>query len=380
LMSCETNSNKVGKAAGVRAGISAAACRVSNAAGPMAHKAMAQVGKHKTPIAMAGLAIGGMGALAAGAVVAPAPVKDRARTAAASAGDTVAGATASARQAAGDAATTARDAAASAGGKIAGAAASARQAAGDVAASVKGVAGAATDAYAGALDRAGDAVGERVAPVASKALGVSNNPLAGWAARTGKKMFISRNPALMPVAFAAGMATTLTRAGSGAAATRRARASRTELAGTVVREKRQLLFFKGKEAVAMWRSSMTDRLNRADLMGSHRLKGTGVHASDGVMFETKGARTWHRGTSVVSTSRGRRTVTHLQSLTLPGEHHYFDRRISDEQAVGIATGRLEAPKVPGYVSSISPQESLVPMWAASKRAAINSVLYWGDRA
>jgi hypothetical protein len=130
----------------------------------------------------------------------------------------------------------------------------------------------------------------------------------------------------------------------------------------------------------MWRSSMTDRLNRADLLGSHRLKGTGVHASDGVMFETKGARTWHRGTSVVSTSKGRRTVTHLQSLTLPAEHHYFDRRIGDEQAVGIATGRLEAPKVPGYVSSISPQESLVPMWAASKRAAINSVLYWGDKA
>jgi hypothetical protein len=386
-MSCETNSNKVGKAAGVRAGISAAACKVSNAAGPMAHKAMAQVGKHKAPIVMAGLAMGGMGALAAGAVVAPAPVKDKARDAAASAGDAVAGAAASARQAvgdatmaAGDAATSTRGTAAAAGGKIAGAAASARQAAGDVAASVKGAAGAATDAYAGALDRVGDAVGERVAPVASKALGVSNNPVAGWAARTGKKLFISRNPALMPVAFAAGMATTLARAGTGAAATRRARASRTELAGTVVREKRQLLFFKGKEAVAMWRSSMTDRLNRADLLGSHRLKGAGVHASDGVMFETKGARTWHRGTSLVSTSKGRRTVTHLQSLTLPGEHHYFDRRIGDEQAVGIATGRLEAQKVPGYVSSISPQESLVPMWAASKRAAINSVLYWGDRA
>jgi hypothetical protein len=379
-MSCETNSNKVGKAAGVRAGISAAACKVSNATGPMAHKAMAQVGKHKAPIVMAGLALGGMGALAAGAVVAPAPVKDKARAAAASAGDAVVGATASARQAAGDVATTARDAAASAGGKIAGGAASARQAAGDVAASVKGAAGAATDAYAGALDRVGDVVGERVAPVASKALGVSNNPLAGWAARTGKKMFISRNPALIPISIAAGITTTLTRAGSGAAATRRARTSRTELAGTVVREKRQLLFFKGKEAVDMWRSSMTDRLNRADLLGSHRLKGAGVHASDGVMFETKGARTWHRGTSLVSTSKGRRTVTHLQSLTLPGEHHYFDRRIGDEQAVGIATGRLEAQKVPGYVSSISPQESLVPMWAASKRAAINSVLYWGDRA
>jgi hypothetical protein len=256
-MSCETNSNKVGKAAGVRAGISAAACKVSNATGPMAHKAMAQVGKHKAPIVMAGLA---MGALAAGAAASArqaaadvttaagdaATTALAARDAAAAAGGKIASAGASARQAADDAATSTRGAAAAAGGKIAAAAASARQAAGAVAASVKGAAGAATDAYAGTLDRVGDAVGERVAPVASKALGVSNNPLAGWAARTGKKMFISRNPALIPISIAAGITTTLTRAGTGAAATRRARTSRTELAGTVVREKRQFLYLQGQ--------------------------------------------------------------------------------------------------------------------------------------
>ena len=151
------------------------------------------------------------------------------------------------------------------------------------------------------------------------------------------------------------------------------------LAGTVVQDKRQLLFFKGKEAVNLWKSSLTRRLNRADLLGSHRLTGDGVYASDGVMFETRGGRTWHRGTSVVSTSAGQRTITHLQSLNLPAQHYYFNSRIGDEQAVGIATGRIDPRKVPGFVGGISPGEALCPGWAGAKRAMINSVLYWGER-
>jgi hypothetical protein len=407
-MSCETNSNRVGRGAGVKAGISAAACKFSNAAGPMASKALAEVSKNKVPIAIAGLAMGGVTTVAASVAVAPAPVKEKVKGAAATAGGKAADAAGVARQAAGTVATSARGAAAAAGGKVAGAvgtaqqavsgaiapargvtaaagsrvagaASAVRQAVGDAAATVTGTAADALGAYADKLDQVGDALGERVAPVAGKALGVSNSPITGAAGGVAKRMLIARSPALAPVVATAGTLAWASRAATGAAATRLARISRTDLAGTVVQDRRQLLFFKGKEAVNMWKSSLTDRLNRADLMGSHRLTGEGVYASDGVMFETRGGRTWHRGTSIVSTSQGQRTITHLQSLTLPAQHYYFDRRIGDEQAVGIATRRVNPRQVPGFVGAISPGEALCPGWAGTKRAMIRSVLYWGER-
>ena len=51
---------------------------------------------------------------------------------------------------------------------------------------------------------------------------------------------------------------------------------------------------------------------------------------------------WHRGTTVVKTGRGERTVTHLQRLSLPAVHYYFNRRLSDQEVVGIVSGRCYA--------------------------------------
>jgi len=155
------------------------------------------------------------------------------------------------------------------------------------------------------------------------------------------------------------------------------RASKTDQVGSVVREKRVLFFFKSKKAVTLWKSGLTNTLNKLDLLSSHRL-GKGVRSSDGVLFETGGT-TWHRGTSVVDTPRGERTITHLQSLSIPAAHYYFDRPISDEQAVGIATGQkgYDPRKIPGYVGQVSATESLCPGWAGTKRAMIMTQLYYG---
>jgi hypothetical protein len=389
-MSCETSTNKVGRIAGVKAGLSAMACKFGQAVGPMAGKALEQVARNKTPILVGGLALGGAAAIAAGAIAAPAPVRQRAKDAAAAAGQKAAGAVDAVRQAAGGVAASVQDTAVAAGEKATGALASAGQVVSNATAPVRDaaaaagqrVSGAAADAlgaYADKLDQVADAVGTRVAPIAGKALRVANSPLAGTAGGIARYAAFARNPALAPVAATVGAIASVSNFATGAAATRVARISRSGLAGTVVQDKRQLLFFKGKEAVNLWKSSLTRRLNRADLLGSHRLTGDGVYASDGVMFETGGGRTWHRGTSVVSTSAGQRTLTHLQSLNLPAQHYYFDSRIGDEQAVGIATGRVDPRKVPGFVGGISPGEALCPGWAGAKRAMINSVLYWGER-
>lgn len=407
-MSCETNTNKVGRIAGMKAGMSATACKFGQAVGPMAGKALEQVARNKTPILVGSLALGGAAAIAAGALAAPAPVRQRVKDTAAAAGQKAVEAADSARQAAGGAVASVqstavaagekatgalasagqvvssatapvRDAAAAAGQRVSGAIDAARQSAGAAAASVQHAADDALGAYADRLDQVGDAVGPRVAPIAGKVLGVANSPLAGAAGGIARYVAFARNPALAPIAATAGAIASVSNFATGAAATRVARISRSGLAGTVVQDKRQLLFFKGKEAVNLWKSSLTRRLNRTDLLGSHRLTGDGVYASDGVMFETRGGRTWHRGTSVVSTSAGQRTITHLQSLNLPAQHYYFNSRIGDEQAVGIATGRIDPRKVPGFVGGISPGEALCPGWAGAKRAMINSVLYWGER-
>jgi hypothetical protein len=358
-MSCETNGNKVGKIGAVACGISATASKFGQALGPMADSAAKQLkavgGSNLTKY---GIALGlTAAAVTAGVAAAPAVKKK-----AAEAAPTV-------KEKATDVAEGARCAAASAGARVSGAAASARQT----------VSGAAA-AYVDKVDELGEKVGSRVAPTAGKVLKAANSPVgkvAGTAGTIGVNVVALRNPAVAGAMRLVNAAGGITR-GIGNTA---GEASRTDLAGTVVQDKRVALFFKGKEAVNLWKSSLTDRLNRADLIGSHRLANSGsVYASDGIMFETRG-QTWHRGSSVISTpGGGQRTITHLQSLGFPARHYYFDRRVGDENAVGIATGRVGAESLPGYVGQIGGMEGLLPGWKQTKRAMITSVLYWGDRS
>jgi hypothetical protein len=106
-------------------------------------------------------------------------------------------------------------------------------------------------------------------------------------------------------------------------------------------------------------TKMTRFLNKLDLIGSHRL-GKGV---------------WHRGTSVVQTTGGQRTLTHLQSLKLPAQHYYFDRKLSDGEMAGLVSGQAKANRLPGYAGEVHPMENLVPSWGATKKAMITTRLY-----
>ena len=129
----------------------------------------------------------------------------------------------------------------------------------------------------------------------------------------------------------------------------------------------------GRVEVPVWQSSLTGWLNRLDVIG--RQDSQAIVASDGKMLQVKGV-TWHRGTTIIDLPAGRRTITHLQSLKRPASHHFFDRPLADEQSAGIAGGRLKPEAIPGYVGSISARESLLPAWAAIKRAMILTRLHW----
>ncbi len=53
-MSCDSNSNKMGKLAGAAAGIGAAAGKFGNVAGAMTGRALSGLGPYKLPVAIAG--------------------------------------------------------------------------------------------------------------------------------------------------------------------------------------------------------------------------------------------------------------------------------------------------------------------------------------
>jgi hypothetical protein len=149
--------------------------------------------------------------------------------------------------------------------------------------------------------------------------------------------------------------------------------SKTGQVGEVRQEKRRLLFFKKQVPVTLWTSSLTPWLNRRDMISTVGAKN--IASSRGLMFAT-GGQTWHQGTTVVKLPAGKRTITHLQSLSLPAHHYYFSRPLTREQAVGLASGRFEPIDLPGFVGQVSPVESLCPAWAQSKQLLLKAHLHW----
>ena len=147
-------------------------------------------------------------------------------------------------------------------------------------------------------------------------------------------------------------------------------------AGQVEQETRRFFFFKGKRQVPFWTSKLTPLLNKPDAVVGLRKRE--VVSSSGVMFQA-GGKTWHQGNTVVKVDGKERTVTHLQSLSLPARHLFFDRPISKTQAVGLVTGTLQANRVPGFKGQVSPGESITPIWAGAKQGLIRAQIYWPVR-
>jgi hypothetical protein len=143
-------------------------------------------------------------------------------------------------------------------------------------------------------------------------------------------------------------------------------------AGAVMTERRRFLFFKSKQTVELNRSGLTGWLNRQNVIGQRELT-----VSNGLLF-TAGRKSWHRGTVTFAVGQNKRTITHLQSLSYPAEHYYFDRRLSNQQAVALAGGQSKPETIPGFTGRVSKTEMLCPTWAGAKRALILARLHWKD--
>ncbi|MFC1975328.1 hypothetical protein ACFLXQ_02895 [Chloroflexota bacterium] len=144
----------------------------------------------------------------------------------------------------------------------------------------------------------------------------------------------------------------------------------------LVQERRSGLFFKAKVKVEFSKSRLTGLLNRLDLSGTHRL-GQNIVSSEGELVSARG-KAWHRGTVVFKTPPGERTMTHLQRMSLPATHYYFDRSLTDEETAGIVSSQpgFKPQQMAGYVGEINAMEGLAPTWAQTKRAMIRTRLYF----
>lgn len=141
--------------------------------------------------------------------------------------------------------------------------------------------------------------------------------------------------------------------------------------GTVEVKKRFLFFFTSRQKVQLTQSNLlTSYLNRADV-----LPGTEVEHTKGTLFKV-GGNTWHWGETTVDTSRGRQTITHLQTLALPSSHYYFDRSVAAQDMAELANGAKKPETIDGFAGSVSKTESLCPGWAAAKQDLILARLHW----
>ncbi|GIK42125.1 MAG: hypothetical protein BroJett011_59580 [Chloroflexota bacterium] len=64
--------------------------------------------------------------------------------------------------------------------------------------------------------------------------------------------------------------------------------------------------------------------------------------------------------------------TSLETKAAIPQCYFFNRTLSDEEAVHIASGQREAHKIPGYVGTLSYREALTPIWGTVKVGMIHA--------
>lgn len=133
-------------------------------------------------------------------------------------------------------------------------------------------------------------------------------------------------------------------------------------------------YFRDRVTARQWPSRLTTAFNARDLM---LIPGVKVKASYGQMVEVAG-HTWHAGLMLVQTSQGERAMTHLQRLSFPSAHVYFDRALKDQEMVGFIAGErgYEPRQLRGFVGEVTEVESLLPL-SRWKHSLIKTQLLWG---
>jgi hypothetical protein len=222
------------------------------------------------------------------------------------------------------------------------------------------------------LIRVNDNTNQMVAPAADKVLtglNVAHQYQADTVAKVAVLHALRRNASQLPLKALALAGETSKRA-TGLAAHKVEGMARQDAIQTVVGDAPVFYFFKRRVAVTCWKSGLTPALNRVDTAG---IPQKDIISSKGLSMSLDGL-AWHRGTSVIKTPGGTRTLTHLQSLSYPGKHYYFDRPLSAKETVGIIAQQPghDPTSMDGFIGQVGETETMCVPWTGVKSKLIKS--------
>lgn len=106
---------------------------------------------------------------------------------------------------------------------------------------------------------------------------------------------------------------------------------------------------------------------QAKLLGKDR-----VLEAKGFYFHESG-RTWHCHTATYRAGDTPKTLTHLQSLSLPNREYFFDRELPPQDVVDLALGDRDPDTIPGYIGACNEIDGVLGFTKGIKR-----LMYMGN--
>jgi hypothetical protein len=121
--------------------------------------------------------------------------------------------------------------------------------------------------------------------------------------------------------------------------------------------------------ITLRESPISPRAGRAQarLLGSSR-----VLESKGFYFHESG-RTWHCNSTTYRVGDTPKTLTHIQSLSIPNREYFFDRELQPQDVIDLVLGDRDPDTIPGYIGSCNEIDGVLGFTQGIKR-----LLYVGN--
>jgi hypothetical protein len=115
--------------------------------------------------------------------------------------------------------------------------------------------------------------------------------------------------------------------------------------------------------ITLRESPISPRVARgqARLLGASR-----VLAGKGSYFHESG-RTWHCNSTTYRVGDMAKTLTHIQSLSLPNREYFFDRELQPQDVVDLVLGDRDPDTMPGYIGACNEIDGLLGVTKGIKR-------------
>ncbi len=99
---------------------------------------------------------------------------------------------------------------------------------------------------------------------------------------------------------------------------------------------------------------------------TNRLTGGRVSQAKGYYFHESG-RTWHCQTMSIQLPDQTRTLTRVNSFSIPHREFYFDRDIAPQKVVDVVMGDVDPDTIPGFMGRTNELENATPVIGVLKR-------------